>query len=58
MDITFHNVMITISASSPREAYDKLADMLNSIDVLYTTDTYSVDCSEDEKSTTELFPKD
>jgi hypothetical protein len=42
MDITFHNVLITISAKSPVAAYNKLCKLLQDKDVEYTTDIYSV----------------
>jgi hypothetical protein len=42
METTFHNVLITISANSPQEAYNKLCKLLRDVKVEYTTDTYSI----------------
>ena len=41
METTFHNVLITVSAATPKEAYNKLCLLLRDKDVEYTTDTYS-----------------
>lgn len=59
---TFHNVRITIPGCTPREAYDRLCEALDSIEgVDWETDTYTVgddNYEHGEKPTTELFPKD
>jgi len=58
MEVTFHNVRITIVAASAKEAYDKFCNALAAVpDTDWNTDTYSVD-SGDEHSTEELFPGD
>jgi hypothetical protein len=56
MDTTFHNVLITISAETSKEAYTKLCNALASIDAEYVTDTYSEGSSFEEESTAKLFP--
>lgn len=60
METTFHNVLITISAESPKEAYTRLCKLLGSEKgVEYTTDTYTVDTDDgtgDHFETAELMP--
>ena len=56
MDTTFHNVLITISASTSHEAYEKLCAALASIDAEYVTDTFSTDANDEEESTSKIFP--
>ncbi len=53
----FHNVEITIAAASGKEAYRKLCTALATLlpDVEYTTNTYSIENEENERSTEELF---
>jgi len=58
METTFHNVLITVSAATPKEAYNKLCLLLRDKDVEYTTDTYSVPGrpeDHNEKDTDELM---
>ena len=55
-DFTFHNVTITIEASTAEEAYRNLCEMFARTDVEYQTDTYSVDASDEDRPTSELFP--
>ena len=54
-ETSFQNVTIAIQAATPREAYEKLCTALASIDAEWTTDTFSVDGSED-RCTSELWP--
>jgi hypothetical protein len=57
MEVTFHNVTITIKAKSPREAYDKLCDALAHLPGVlseFTTDTYTAD-NGDQGYTSELW---
>ena len=54
-ETSFQKVTITIQAATPREAYEKLCAALASIDAEWTTDTFSVDGSED-RCTSELWP--
>jgi hypothetical protein len=54
-ETSFQNVTIAIQAATPREAYEKLCTTLASIDAEWTTDTFSVDGSED-RCTSELWP--
>jgi hypothetical protein len=55
VETSFQNVTITIQAATPRKAYEKLCAALASIDAEWTTDTFSVDGSED-RCTSELWP--
>jgi hypothetical protein len=41
MITTFHNVLISIEADTPEEAYARLCGLLNAAGVEYTTDTFS-----------------
>jgi hypothetical protein len=54
-ETSFQNVTIAIQAATPRGAYEKLCTALASIDAEWTTDTFSVDGSED-RCTSELWP--
>ena len=54
-ETSFQKVTITIQTATPREAYEKLCTALASIDAEWTTDTFSVDGSED-RCTSELWP--
>jgi len=54
----FSNVLISISAVSAEEAYDKLTDALASINAEWETDTYRIDIEKEERSTEELFSSD
>lgn len=60
MTYTFNNVSVSIEASSPKEAYEKLCNLFWNERIEYTTDTYV--CEEDddleERSTEELFLSD
>lgn len=66
MDVTFHNVTITITAKTPQAAYAELADLfsvkqrLDEDTLEYTTDTYSLDrepyVPHELRSTRELWP--
>lgn len=61
METTFFNVIITVSAKTPQDAYTKLCELLNDPDVEYTTDTFKtyVDGQTSEKISTEkLWPDD
>lgn len=59
MDTTFHNVTITIQATSSRKAYDELCDALHTVGadrIEWTTDTYSTETEQAERPTSDLFP--
>jgi hypothetical protein len=57
-ETSFENVIITIQAANPREAYDKLCTALATIaDAEFTTDTYCINGGESH-CTSELWPKD
>lgn len=56
MDITFHNVTITIRAATPHLAYDALCAALDTLKAEWETDTYSIDNRDEHRTTTELFP--
>lgn len=56
METTFQNVLITISAPTSHEAYEKLCAALASIDAEYVTDTYCTDHNDEEESTSKIFP--
>ena len=57
METTFHNVTITIEATTPKEAYTKLCNLLGSRDgVEWMTDFYTVANGDTQASTLELFP--
>ena len=61
METTFFNVIITVSAKTPQDAYTKLSELLNDPDVEYTTDTFKtyVDGQPSKKISTEkLWPDD
>lgn len=65
METTFHNVLITISAKTPEDAYYKLCEMLQSNGVEFTTSTYTTDQpgGDEDSDTANLFgdfdmPKD
>lgn len=57
METTFHNVLITIEAENPEEAYTKLCNMFGTLGetLEYTTDTFSSDGGI-TRETSELFP--
>ena len=61
MDVTFYNVTITITASSPEAAYKKLCDTLGEADDLdWSTDIYTTTSEgimSGERDTEELFPQ-
>lgn len=56
--ITLHNVEITVSGETAKEAYAKLADALRTVTVDWSTDTYSDtgNINAEEKPTEDLFP--
>lgn len=65
MITTFHNVLISIEADSPKEAYKLLCDALQraSGNIEYTTDTYTVSPADESipgwnegRSTFEIMP--
>ncbi len=57
-ETSFENVIITIQAASPREAYDKLCTALATIEnAEFTTGTYCINGGESH-CTSELWPKD
>ena len=57
-ETSFENVIITIRAATPREAYDKLCGALGAIDdAEFTTDTFCINGGESH-CTSELWPKD
>jgi hypothetical protein len=59
METTFHNVLITISAKTPEEAYYKLCKLLHTPGVEYTTDTFTIyQSGKNKESTEKLFPKE
>jgi hypothetical protein len=49
--------VITISARTSHEAYEKLCNALASIDAEYVTDTFSTDANDEEESTSKIFPE-
>lgn len=53
----FHNVTISIPAPDAKTAYTNLCNGLAPIEGDWTTDTYSQEGAEDERSTSELFPE-
>ena len=55
--VTFHNVMITIEAKTPEEAYTILANTLWKDTIEWTSDTYSVEAEPMKRKTEELWPK-
>ena len=61
METTFFNVMITISAKTPQDAYTKLCELLNDRNVEYTTDTFKTHIAgltSEKISTEKLWPDD
>ena len=62
MTVTFHNIVITLEAATPKEAYGALCELLDAYNqrcdggIEWETDTYSVDGG-DELETNELWPK-
>lgn len=62
MQVTFHNVTITMGADTPETAYSWLCNALDPRTKLgivdFTTDTYSVEGSNRQHSTDKLFPND
>jgi predicted metal-binding protein len=53
---TFHNVRISVSAKTAKDAYAELAMLLSyNTNIDYETDTYSSSCDDEEHSTEELF---
>lgn len=54
--ITFNNLSISIQAEDPKKAYDKLCEVLKDNGIVdWYSDTYTVNDSEDEKPTEELW---
>ena len=59
MEVTFHNLEVTVSAETPEEAYTKLCTLLHTPGVEYTTDSFTTDQDpENEQDTEKLFPKE
>ena len=56
-DVTFHNLSITLTANSAKDAYDRLTRLLDVDGLEYNTDTYEDHASGQEGSTEELFPQ-
>ena len=63
MDVQFNNVQITIRAESAAKAYERLGQLLESVE-MFVSDTYSTwetdnpDCQEwsEDRDTCELWP--
>lgn len=70
MDVTFYNVTVTIEADNPKQAYDRLCNLLGGtkgeFETDWTTDTYvtwdptaeGVRAEGPERSTDELWPEE
>jgi hypothetical protein len=57
METTFLNVTITVTAGTPKEAYERLCSALGNLECDWNTDTFTTDESpDDSRSTEELFP--
>jgi hypothetical protein len=60
MEVTFYNVTITIEATSPEAAYERLCGGMAEMEAEYQTDTFSTYGGEEKdcRDTKLLFPKD
>lgn len=54
VDVTFHNVTVTVNAKDPKQAYALLCEALSNIECEYYTDTYEVESK--SGSVRELWP--
>lgn len=56
MVVTFHNVTILVEAANPKEAYDKLCELIAHRDgTEWSTDTFTVGDNADYRDTRELW---